>query len=70
VGAPAGKPKHPKIYRLETGYVLCLKAFGTLFHFKLNSLPFVQRLIAIHHDGGEVNENVFAGLPLDEAITL
>jgi len=63
-------PKHPEIYWLETCNVLRLKALGTLFYFELNSLPLIQRLIAIHHDRGEVHEDIFAGLPLDKAITL
>src|SRR5208282_5116607 len=35
-----------------------------------NSLAFVQRLVAVRLNRGEVDENIFARLPLDEPITL
>jgi hypothetical protein len=69
-GCPGWGAKAPQIFRLETCNVLRLKALGTLFYFELNSLPLVQRLIAVHHDRGEMDKNIFPGLPLDETITL
>ena len=58
------------MHRLEAGNVLCLKALGTLFHFEFNCLAFVERFVSVHHDGGEVDENIFSGLALDESIAL
>jgi hypothetical protein len=49
--------------------VFSLKPFGPLLHLKLDKLPFIQRLVTIHLDGREVNEDVFPRLPLDEPIT-
>lgn len=58
------------MHRLEAGNVLRLQALWTLFHFKFNCLAFVERLVSVHHDGGEVHENIFSGLALDESIAL
>src|SRR5438105_11290094 len=60
----------PQINRLETGYVLSLKALGAFLHFKLHRLSFIEGLVAVHHDRGEVNENILSCLTLDEAIPL
>jgi len=58
------------MHGLEAGNVFRLKALGTLFHFKFNCLAFVERFVSVHHDGGEVHENIFSGLALDESIAL
>ncbi len=50
------------------GDVFSLIAFRALLDLELDHLAFVQRLIAVHLDGGEVNEYIFAGLALDETI--
>jgi REP element-mobilizing transposase RayT len=50
--------------------VFGLIAFRALLDLEFNHLAFVQRLVAVHLDGGEVNEYVFAGLALDETIPL
>ncbi len=55
---------------LEGGYVRCLQAFGAAGHFELNRLPVVQRLIPLRLNRGEVDENVLAGLALDESESL
>src|SRR5216683_8351379 len=47
-----------------------LQALGALGHFEFNRLAIVQRLVAISHDGGEVYENIFAALALDESKAL
>jgi hypothetical protein len=50
----------------ETGRVLnlsdvfSLKALGALADLKFDKLPFVQGLVSIHLDGGEVNEDVLS----------
>jgi hypothetical protein len=57
------------VHRLEACNVLCLKAFGAFRHFKLHRLTFIQGLITVHLDRGEVHENIFSGLALDEPVT-
>ena len=59
-----------RVSKLGFGYVFSLKTLGTLPDLELDQLSLVQRLIAIHLDRGEVNENIFSRLPLDETITL
>src|SRR6266851_3544977 len=56
--------------RLEAGNVLSLKALRALFHFKLHSLTFVEGLVSFHRDRGEVHENIFSRLALDESEAL
>jgi hypothetical protein len=46
--------------------VFGLKAFGPLLHLKLPKPAFVQRLVSIQLDGGEVNEDVLSRLALNE----
>src|SRR5262249_53322355 len=53
--------------RLDVG---SLEALGAAHDFELNGLTVVQGLIAIHHDRGEMDENVLSGLALDEAEAL
>jgi hypothetical protein len=55
---------------LEGGYVRCLQALRAAGHFELNRLPVVQRLIPLRLNRGEVDENVLAGLALDESESL
>jgi len=55
---------------LDLRDVLSLKALGALADLKLHKLAFVQRLVSIHLDGGEVNEDIFTRLALDEPIAL
>jgi hypothetical protein len=51
---------------LSLGNVFSLKAFRPLLYLKLHKLAFVQRLVSIHLDGGEVNEDVLPRLALNE----
>src|SRR5215469_1726251 len=62
----AGTPKN----RLEACNVLRLKALRALLHLELHRLTFIQRLVTVHLDGGEVYENIFSRLTLDEPVTL
>src|SRR2546427_10040856 len=55
---------------LETGDVLGLQALGALADLEFNRLAFVQRLVPLRLDGGKVDENVLAGLALDEPESL
>jgi hypothetical protein len=55
---------------LDLGDVFSLEAFGALADLKLDKLAFVQRLVAVHLDGGEVNENILARLALNEPVPL
>jgi len=59
-----------RFHRLESGDVRCLQALGALGHFEFNRLAFVQRLVPLRLNRGEVNENVLAGLALDESEAL
>ena len=55
---------------LEASHVRCLQTLGALGDLELNGLTFVQRLVSIRHDCREMDEDVFAGLALNEAKTL
>jgi hypothetical protein len=81
-GATAGKNKNGRNaearrpfwkngeVELEGLDVRGLQALGALGHFEFNSLAIVQTLVAISHNGGEMDENVLAGLALNEAVAL
>src|SRR5271157_830769 len=56
--------------RLQAGDVRCLQALGAGGHFELNRLAFVQRLISLRLNRGEMDEDVLAGLALDESESL
>jgi len=56
------------LYQLNLGDVFRLETLRTLTDLELNKLPLVQRLVAVHLDGREVNEDVFPRLTLDETI--
>ena len=56
--------------RLEASDVRSLQTLGTAGDFEFNRLAFVQRLVPIRLDSGKVDENVLAGLALDESIAL
>ena len=47
-----------------------LQALGTLGDFEFNRLAIIQRLVAISHNCGEVDENVLSTLALDESKAL
>jgi hypothetical protein len=56
--------------RLEAGDVRRLQALRPTGHFEFNRLAFVQRFIALRLDRGEMDEDVLAGLALDESESL
>jgi hypothetical protein len=56
--------------KLEGLYVRSLQALGALGHFEFNRLAIIQRLIAISHNRGEMDENVLTALALDETEAL
>lgn len=56
--------------KLEGLYVRGLQTLGALGDFEFNRLAIVQRLIAISHDRGEMDENVLTALALDETEAL
>jgi hypothetical protein len=56
--------------KLQAGYVRSLQALGAADDLEFNRLPFVQRFVPVSLDGGEVDENVLAGLALDEPKSL
>jgi hypothetical protein len=57
-------------FRLEASDVRSLQALGPAGDFEFNRLAFVQRLVPLGLNGREVDENVLAGLALDEPKTL
>jgi hypothetical protein len=67
--ADASPPAYSSV-DLEGLDVRCLQALWTFGNFEFNRLAIIQRLVAIGHDGGEVNENVFSALSLDESKAL
>src|ERR1700734_1244306 len=58
----------PSFLEVELGGldVRGLQALGALGHFEFNRLAIIQRLVAISHDRGEMDENVLTALALDE----
>ena len=56
--------------RLGRGDVFGLEAFRPLLDLKLHHLSLGQRLVTIHLNRGEMNENVLSRLALDEPIPL
>jgi hypothetical protein len=55
---------------LQAGDVRRLQALGAARDFELNRLAIAQRFVTIPHNRGEVDENVLAGLALDESKAL
>src|ERR1700748_2890907 len=66
----ADQPKLPRPFRLEASDVGCLQTLGAAGNFEFNRLAFVQRLVTFRLNGRKVDENVLAGLALDEPKTL
>ena len=58
------------LLRLEAGDVRCLQALGAAGNFEFNRLAFVQRLVSLRLNGGEMDENILAGLALNESESL
>ena len=56
--------------RLQAGDVRCLQTFRALGHFEFNRLAFVQRFVSLRLDGGKMDEDILAGLALDEPESL
>jgi hypothetical protein len=56
--------------KLEGLYVRGLQALGALGDFEFNRLAIIQRLVAISHNRGEMDENVLTALALDETEAL
>jgi len=53
--------------KLQAGDVRRLQALGAARDFEFNRLAVVQRLVPLRLNGGEVDENVLAGLALDKS---
>jgi hypothetical protein len=69
----SGVNQRPGWYRyapLEADYALSLQTLGSLLDFKFHRLPFVEGLVALGLDGGEMDKNILAGLSLDETVSL
>jgi hypothetical protein len=66
----ADQPKLTRPFRLEASDVGCLQTLGAAGNFEFNRLAFVQRLVTFRLNGRKVDENVLAGLALDEPKTL
>src|ERR671910_819456 len=72
-GPPSGSPSLSSIPKEVLGGgrdVRRLGALGALDDFELHALTFGQRLVALHRDRGQVDEDILATLTLDEAVTL
>jgi hypothetical protein len=66
----AGRFSEARQIRLEAGDVRRLQAFGAAGNFELNRLAFVQRFVSFRLNSGKMDENVLAGLALDESESL
>jgi hypothetical protein len=64
------RPANREHTYLEGLDVRGLQAFGALGDFEFNRLAIIQRLVAISHDRGEMDENVLSTLALDESKAL
>ena len=62
--------RNPPCVRLETCDVGCLQALRAAGNLEFNSLTLIQRLVAVCLNRREVDENIFARLPLNEPISL
>ncbi len=56
--------------RLNAGNALSLQALRALLYFELHQLAFIERLVPVHLNGRKVNEDVLAGLALNESVSL
>src|SRR5205085_8394930 len=64
-------PRPPRNVRvLGSLHVRGLGALRALDDLERHALPFGQRLVAVHRDRGEVDEDVVAVLTRDEAVAL
>jgi len=68
LGAKRRSPPRPDF--LQAGDVRCLQALGAGGDFEFNRLAFVQRFVPLRLNRGEVDEDVLAGLALDESESL
>jgi len=68
IGRNGGRPFRPEL--LQAGDVRCLQALGAGGNFEFNRLAFVQRFVPFRLNRGKVDEDVLAGLALDEAEAL
>src|SRR6266852_120163 len=64
------RPANREHTYLEGLDVRGLQALGALGDFEFNRLAIIQRLVAISHDRGEMDENVLTALALDESKAL
>ena len=64
------RPANREHTYLEGLDVRGLQALGALGDFEFNRLAIIQRLVAISHDRGEMDENVLSTLALDESKAL
>lgn len=76
-GAPAAKAiragkesRSPVVAHSQEGDVFGLQTLSTLSHRKLNGLSFFECAIAVRLDRREMDEYIFARLPLDESVSL
>ncbi len=60
----------PALLRLEASDVRSLQTLRSAGNFEFNRLAFVQRFIALRLNRGEMDENILAGLALDESESL
>ena len=54
----------------DLGYLHCLQAFRSLLDLELYSLSFGESLVPVAVDGFIMDEHVFTGAALDEAVAL
>ena len=55
---------------LEADDVLRLQAFRAPLDFELNRLAFIEGLVPLRLNGGEMYEDILTGLALDEPVAL
>ena len=55
---------------LRSGYVLGHQSLGTVLDLELNFDTLVEGPIALHLNGGKMNENIFSCRALYESVTL
>ncbi len=67
---PVGGGGGGKEFGLRETDVGGLKAFRSFRHFELHRLAFLERLVALRLNGGEVDEDVLSALRRDEPVAL
>jgi hypothetical protein len=54
----------------DAGYVGGVESFGALLALEFDGFAFIERLVAVHLDGGKMDEDIFTAGTLNESVAL